>query len=132
VPTFNDGGIALCHAHQRALLLHGGMTEYLIELTRRVALDKRHNSICCPFCKRTTRIYRLGTPKEGQSQYRHLCGNCNRRWGLVKKGSPLTAEVRQEMDRRIRAGETPARISRTLRVHKNTVAKRMIRMVDHS
>ena len=128
MPTFSDGSIALCHVHQKAVLLHGSMNSYLVSLTQKLARDARDkNKYRCPHCK-SYRAWLLNKARHG-SHYRFKCGDCQRRWGLIPR-RPLSASTYEQLFRLIESGAKQVDICRIAGVQKNTVVRAQIALAD--
>lgn len=100
VPRHENGGIAVCHPHQRVIVLAGGLNAYLEKMLRRSANEKAAITGKCPKCG-TYGGYRIA-----HRSSLFLCRNqeCRSKWGRKRKFGNLSEDVNGRLMRLLEMG----------------------------
>jgi transposase-like protein len=135
VPRLEDGGVALCHTHQRAVVLAKGLNRYLASKLRHAAehaLATMPNP-CCPKCG-FDRPYK-SRPSDA-SRYRYVCRNalCRKRFGMNGEPKrPLPPDVLEKIETLVRTSGYPDwRIAAELGIHHYTVRRTRIELAERT
>ena len=135
VPRLEDGGVALCHTHQRAVVLAKGLNRYLASKLR-VAAEYAFATTptpCCPKCG-TDRPYKA---RPSDFRYLFVCraATCRKRFGLKggERLRPLPTDLQEKIAEMVKTSGYPDwRIGAELGVHHYTVRRTRIELAERA
>lgn len=133
VPRLSNGGVALCHVHQRSVAFAGSLTEYLVKHLRMSAMNGFIGEVIVSALRET--CPRCGSASRWADSYKRFkCKSCLHKYTATSSGAlhslKMPPDKMQAIINRIRLGENDSVIARTIGCQRRTVAHVRARVRD--